>query len=146
MKLSELFSDILDVDTNPYKLRIEKIFKFNGELKREIKEEVYNLIPYNNIDEDIVNFILQNSDKHCLQKNGSFLNRIFSKHPITKLLINPDEIAISSNKILSKVNCENKIIVEIDDLIIAKKERLLINRENKLFYINSDNYKVYSIK
>jgi hypothetical protein len=65
---------------------------------------------------------------------------------MTKLLINPDEIAISSDKILSKVNCENKIIVEIDNLIIAKKERLLINRENKLFYINSDNYKVYSIK
>jgi hypothetical protein len=145
MQLSDLFSEIVEVDTNPYKLQIEEVFKLNGELKKESREEVYNLISYDNLDEDIINHILKNSQNKCLQKDGNFLTNIFSKHPITKLVIT-DEFAISNDKILSKIKCENKITYQIDELILAKKTRLLINKENKLFYINSEDYKVYSIK
>jgi hypothetical protein len=146
MQLSDLFSEIIEVDSNPYKLQIEEVFKINGELKREKREEIYHLIPYLDIDKDIINHILLNCEIVELKKTGNLFNRLLSKHPLSKLELDNFDVVISNNKILSRVKCESKIELEIDKLIIARKGNILINKQNKLFYINIEDYKVYSIK
>jgi hypothetical protein len=142
MSLLEIFSEVIEVESNPYHLIIEEVFKIDGQIKREKREEIYNLIPYKEFDKDLISYISDSIIPTKIKSN--FFSRIFS-NPFKNIKVDYDDIIISNKKNIDKIKAETKIVFDTNEIIIAKKSRILINKKEKQFYINLNDFEIYDI-
>lgn len=144
MEFEKLFYDIIEVDTDKYSVEISEVFKKDGEIVKENRTEVYQLIKYHNFEIDLINYIINNSEIKKLKYPTNFFQRIYKKDELKDIDFS-ENIVISNPNNLNLINSEDQIIFETNYILSTKKQNLLINKKDKLFHIDLNFYKVYQI-
>lgn len=145
MIIDLFFSDIIETDDKIYTYDIKEVFKKDGQIVNNQRTEVYQLINYSDLEKDILKQILSiGVIKIKYPKN--ILQRIFKKNELQNIKFSDSDIVFSNSDVLSKIHHDNKIEFNTDYIIILSgKDKLLINKKDKLFYFDSNRFKVYEI-
>ena len=144
MEFEKLFYDIIEVDTDKYSVEISEVFKKDGEIVKENRTEVYQLIKYQDFEEDLIDYVVSNSEIKKLKYPTNFFERIYKKNELKEIDFS-ENIVISNSKNLSLISSEDEIYFDTDYIISTKKQNLLINKKDKLFYIDLSYFQVYQI-
>jgi hypothetical protein len=144
MEFEKLFYDIIEVDTDKYSVEISEVFKKDGEIVKENRTEVYQLIKYQDFEEDLIDYVVSNSEIKKLKYPTNFFERIYKKNELKEIDFS-ENIVISNSKNLSLISSEDEIYFTTDYIISTKKQNLLINKKDKLFYIDLSHFQVYQI-
>jgi hypothetical protein len=126
MEFEKLFYDIIEVDTDKYSVEISEVFKKDGEIVKENRTEVYQLIKYQYFEEDIIDYVVSNSEIKKLKYPTNFFERIYKKNELKEIDFS-ENIVISNSKNLSLISSEDEIYFTTDYIISTKKQNLLIN-------------------
>jgi hypothetical protein len=168
--LKDFFSKITYVDSNPYKIKTEEVYKENDEVKNKITRVSYDL---DNIVvcKDCYSLMLSEEmslTDHILSKasendiNVGFFSKIFNTYPskISKEIndiITQKSFVITSTDVKSilKLDCDIFVNDSLDNYIIVgeKSEILIHNNMEELednfirlyYHINIDKFKVLTI-
>jgi len=140
------FSEVIETDDKNYTFEIKEVFKKDGEIVNNHRVETYQLITYSDLEKDIFEKILSVDIKRLKYPKNIFQS-IFKKNELRSVKFNEQDIIFSNKEILSAITHSNK--VEIKDtnylIILSGRDKLLINKKDKLFYFDKDRFKVYEI-
>jgi hypothetical protein len=145
MNLDLFFSEVVEIEQHEFSYDIEEVYKKDGEIVRTSRTETFILKPYNDLDSDILDKIL-NLSSTTLKAPKNFFQRLFKKNELKNLIFNEYDIIYANDKILNQLEHINKVNLNINKLIIQSgKDKILINKKNKLFYFDTNRFKVYQI-